>query len=150
MSYLKKLYVARGPGDDHVLRGLLESAGVRSVIRGDDFVPLQGGNLMRMETWSSVWVLEDDTYPRALEIAEEYARRAEEAPAQQVDTWRCPRCREDVERQFTECWSCGTDRPPSQLCLGIAAPGWEPKGGDTLPLWSNHVLFERDGLACHD
>ena len=113
MSDLKKLYVARGPGDAHVLRGLLESAGVRSVIRGDDFVPLQGGNLMRMETRSSVWVLEDDTYPRALEIAEEYARRAEEAPAQQVDTWRCPRCGEDVERQFTECWSCGTDRPSS-------------------------------------
>ena len=113
MSDLKKLYVARGPGDAHVLRGLLESAGVRSVIRGDDFVPLQGGTLMRMETRSSVWVLEDDTYPRAFEIAEEYARRAEEAPAQQVDTWRCQRCGEDVERQFTECWSCGTDRPSS-------------------------------------
>ena len=111
MSELKKVYVARGPGDAHVLRGLLESVGVRSVSRGDDFVPFQGGSLMHMETRSSVWVLEDDTYPRALEIVKEYVGRTVEISAPPIDAWSCPQCGEAVERQFTECWSCGADRP---------------------------------------
>ena len=111
MSDLKKVYVARGPGDAHVLRSLLESVGVRCVIRGDDFVPFQGGSLMHLETRSSLWVLEDDTYPRALEVVQDYVRRSGEEPRSPVDTWRCPQCREEVEQQFTECWSCGTERP---------------------------------------
>ena len=27
-------------------------------------------------------------------------------------TWTCPRCGEDVESQFSECWNCGSERPP--------------------------------------
>ena len=111
MSDLKKVYVARGPGDAQVLRSLLESVGVSSVVRGDDFVPFQGGDLMRLESRSSVWVLDDDTYARALEVVDEYTRRIEEDAPAAVDRWRCPRCREDVEAQFTECWNCGTERP---------------------------------------
>lgn len=40
---LKRVYVAQGPGDAHLLRGLLELEGIDVLIRGDDFVPLQGG-----------------------------------------------------------------------------------------------------------
>ena len=111
MSDLKKVYVARGPGDAHVLRSLLESVGVRCVIRGDDFVPLQGGTLMHLETRPSLWVLEDDTYTRALEVVQDYVRCSEGEPRSPVDTWRCPHCSEEVERQFTACWSCGADLP---------------------------------------
>ncbi len=111
MSDLKKIYVARGPGDAQVLRSLLESVGVSCVIRGDDFVPFQGGDLMHLETRSSVWVLDDDTYAQALEVVEEYTRRTGEDAPSAVETWRCSRCDEEVEAQFTECWNCGTERP---------------------------------------
>ncbi len=39
MSNLKKVYVASDAGDAHLLRGLLETVGIRPVIPGDDFMP---------------------------------------------------------------------------------------------------------------
>ena len=111
MSDLKKVYVARGPGDAHVVRGLLESVGVRCVIRGDDLMPFQGGTLMHLETRPSLWVLEDDTYPLALEVVQDYLRRAGEELRRLADTWHCSQCHEEVEQQFSECWHCGTQCP---------------------------------------
>ena len=110
MSDLKKVYVARGPGDAHLLRGMLESEGIRVVVRGDDFVPLQGGGLFHVETRPSVWVLEDEHFQRAVEIADEYSRRSSEAPEVPAETWTCASCGEHVEAQFTDCWMCGTER----------------------------------------
>ena len=107
MSDLKKLYVAQGPGDAQVLKGLLESSGIRSVIRGDDFVPLQGGSLFHIETRPSVWVLKDDQFERAVEISNEYARRHSKAPDYSRAIRVCPSCGEQLEIQFTECWQCG-------------------------------------------
>ena len=100
----------------HVLRGLLESEGIDVAIRGDDFVPLQGGGLFHVETRPSVWVLDDERFARAQEMAAEYASQGSHADAP-VDesgakTWTCPSCQEPVEVQFTACWNCGRDRTP--------------------------------------
>ena len=48
MSELKKLYVAVGPGDAYVLRGLLEAEGISAIVRGDDMGPFQGGSLFEI------------------------------------------------------------------------------------------------------
>jgi hypothetical protein len=109
MSALKKIYTATGPGDAHILRGLLESEGITVVIRGDDFVPFQGGSMFHMESRPSVWALEDETYARAVEVADEFARRQSEPPAT-AETWRCGGCGEAIEAQFTDCWNCGRGR----------------------------------------
>lgn len=115
MGDLKKIYEADGPGDAHVLRGLLEVEGIDAVVRGDDMVPLQGGSLSFVEMRTSVWVLDDDggQYARAVEIAGDYAARRQE-PAEMAGgagaVWRCRSCGETVEEQFTACWSCGADR----------------------------------------
>ena len=111
MSELKKLYVAVGPGDAHVLRGLLENEGIPAIVRGDDIVPFQGGNLFEIETRPSVWVLSNDReqYARALAITEDYtASKATDATADAP--WPCQSCGESVEAQFTLCWNCGTAR----------------------------------------
>lgn len=113
MADLKKIYVADGPGDAHVLRGLLEVEGIDAVLRGDDMVPLQGGSLFHVETRTSVWVLDDDPgrYARAVAIAEEYAARTQAPPtADAAGGWRCRSCGETIEAQFTACWSCGAER----------------------------------------
>ena len=81
MSELKKIYQATGPGDAHVLRGLLEAEGIAVVVRGDDFVPLQGGSLFTVETRPSLWVLDDDSYARARDLADHYASNAPERAA---------------------------------------------------------------------
>ena len=114
MANLKKLYTAQGIGDAHVMRGLLESAGINAVIRGDGVVPLQGGNLMlNIEVRPSVWVLEDDKYSQARDIVADYVTRQGENPGEPVSTWNCSRCGESVEQQFSECWNCGTNRSSS-------------------------------------
>ena len=88
MANLKKLYTAQGIGDAHVMRGLLESAGINAVIRGDGVVPLQGGNLMlNIEVRPSVWVLEDDKYSQARDIVADYVTRRDENPVEPVSTW---------------------------------------------------------------
>ena len=114
MANLKKLYTAQGVGDAHVMRGLLESAGINAVIRGDGVVPLQGGNLMlNIEVRPSVWVLEDNKYSQAREIVSDCVARQDEDPVQSVATWSCSCCGERLEQQFSECWNCGTNRPSS-------------------------------------
>lgn len=113
MADLRKIYDADGPGDAHVLRGLLEAQGIDAVIRGDDMVPLQGGSLSWVEMVTSVWVLDDDPdrFARAVAIADEYAARRDEPPAAEGSGgWRCRSCGETVEEQFTACWSCGAER----------------------------------------
>lgn len=108
MNALKKIYVARDHGDAHVLRSLLQAAGIEVVIRGDDVFPLQGGSLLHMETRPSVWVLDDGRYGEALAIVAEYEDHDSAPPADA--TWRCERCGEISEGQFDVCWSCGRNR----------------------------------------
>ena len=118
MSDLKKVYAARGLGDAHVLCGILESNGIRAVLRGDEFMPLQGGGLFCPETRPSVWVLEDADFPQAFEIAREYSERSrtgrqhlsqDEKKPEKV--WVCLSCGEEIEKQFSDCWKCGSSCP---------------------------------------
>ena len=107
-----KLYVADGPADAHLLRGLLESEGLTAFVRGDGTVPLQAVGFFKMDTRPSVWVLADDETrrERAQAIADQY-RTGKRRQAEPVgETWRCRSCGETVEAQFTACWSCSTPR----------------------------------------
>ena len=108
-----KLYIADGPADAHLLRGLLESEGLAAFVRDDGMVPLQAVSMFEMETRPSVWVLADDDnqYERAQAIADEY-RSGKRRPAEPAGAaWRCRSCGETVEAQFSACWSCSTPRP---------------------------------------
>ncbi len=109
MSTLKRIYLAANAVEAHMLKDLLAQEAIEAVVRGDDFVPLQGGSLFRMETRPSVWVLDDERLARARELAAEFGSGG--LPAERrPETWRC-RCGETIEAQFSECWSCGRARP---------------------------------------
>jgi hypothetical protein len=114
MSELKKVYVADGPGDAHVLRGLLEVAGIAAVVRGDDMVPLQGGSLFNLETRPSVWILASDDqreqHAQAVQIVEDYAAGRGMETTSNGEQWACKNCDEMVEAHFTVCWNCGVSR----------------------------------------
>jgi hypothetical protein len=112
MAGLIKLYVAANATDAHMLVALLAHEGIEAVVRGDGFVPLQGGHLFNMETRPSVWVLDDEYRQRAEVLAGEFARRGQ---AKEGDEWRCS-CGEQVEAQFSECWNCGRGRPTFDVC----------------------------------
>ena len=107
-----KLYIADGPADAHLLRGLLESEGLTAFVRDDGTVPLQAVGFFKMDTRPSVWVMADDEaqHERARDIADSYASGKGRPAEPAGESWLCGSCGETVEAQFTACWSCSTPR----------------------------------------
>ncbi|MCP5150038.1 MAG: DUF2007 domain-containing protein [Ectothiorhodospiraceae bacterium] len=100
-----------GPDDFVVigqLRAFLESSHVRCMVR-NELLMGAAGELPPTECLPELWVLDDDQLERARALVEAFLRPPHDAEAVQ---WRCPRCGEVLEGQFTQCWSCGTERPP--------------------------------------
>ena len=58
--------------------------------------------------------------------------------------WTCPKCSEQVENQFTECWNCGTGNGENPTSSGPASPDSEskdpPARGDRR-MWGRSVLI---------
>jgi hypothetical protein len=104
---MKELYRPRDLPEAHILRGLLESAGIEAYVQGESLVPLRGV-LPFADAGPSVWVVVDEDLERARELVEEYRAKAEDP----VDhsPWTCSGCGEELEPQFTECWNCGASR----------------------------------------
>jgi hypothetical protein len=103
-----RVFVAQHPTEAHLLKGLLESQGIPSEIRGEALFGSRG-EIPFMEALPEIWVLNDGQAAEAVEFLR--ARRAD--PTLVVDPaqfWRCSKCGESVEPQFTECWQCGAVR----------------------------------------
>lgn len=102
-----QVFVAQHPTEAYFVKGLLESDGIPAEIRGESIFSVRGEAPASADTLPTVWVTNEDDGPRAMAILAEYGRRGvAAAPA----TWPCPKCGEQIEAQFTECWHCGTSR----------------------------------------
>lgn len=87
---------------NHV-RNLLEVSGIEVQMK-NEFLGGAAGELPPTESWPELWVAEEDL-ARAQQVIDAFQR------AEPLPTWRCPKCGELVEGQFTLCWNCGTSRP---------------------------------------
>ena len=79
---MKQVFQAHDVIEAHLIKGLLESQGLTALVRGEAVAGLAG------EVHAS-------------------------GPAKSVAAgagWRCPKCAQDIEPQFTACWACGTER----------------------------------------
>jgi Putative prokaryotic signal transducing protein len=83
-------------------RNLLTAAGISSELR-NQYISGAVGDLPMFETWPQLYV-EDDDESAAARILSQAAKTPAGAP------WTCSRCQEQLEPQFTECWSCGTPK----------------------------------------
>lgn len=88
------------------LKGMLEDQGYSCLIR-NEYLYGAAGELPPTAVWPELWITDDAWCDRARGLVES----ALKASAPTADTWRCGRCREEIEGQFTQCWSCGTSRP---------------------------------------
>lgn len=86
------------------LQGLLENENIACLIKNQN---LSGGigELPPVECWPEIWIIDDDDYPRAIQIINEYNSPANSEP---VD-WQC-KCGETIEGQFNTCWQCGAEK----------------------------------------
>jgi hypothetical protein len=105
---VKQVFTSYDITEAHFVRGLLESHGLEVALRGEDLW-VNRGELPFVETWPTVWVVDDAHEAEARRIIVEYQSARGDRSGHPAD-WRCRTCGQDVEPQFTACWSCGTER----------------------------------------
>jgi hypothetical protein len=111
---MKQVYMAGNPIEAHIVVDLLGDAGIEAMVRGEHIYAVRGALPIEYPT---VWVLHDDDYDRARELALAYERdqtTAEDDEATFGEPWTCPQCGEQVEGRFDQCWNCDTERPTGE------------------------------------
>ncbi len=88
-----------------LLKELLEREGIACLLRNDQLSSALG-EIPFLECLPELWVVDDEVYPRAKLLLENWLN-GEEAVAEE---WACPSCGEQHEGQFGACWKCGSNR----------------------------------------
>ena len=101
---MKRIYSAPVLAMVENVKNVLELNGVKSTIT-NQYLSAGVGELPPIESWPQLWVEEED-----VERAAEIIRSTGKDLNQPEKVWVCPKCNEEVEEQFTECWNCGTAR----------------------------------------
>ena len=91
--------------ETHHLKNLLQSAGIRCRIKNEDLVRL-AGEVPFPECALQLLVERAEDYPAAEILVRDFLKPRPRTLA----PWRCARCGETSESQFTACWSCGAER----------------------------------------
>ena len=114
---LKKVFFGKDAAEAHFVRGLLEAQGLHPVVLGEILGTARGDLPLSPQTLPSVYVLPEEV-EAAMPIIQEYVERTysqgepgEEEPPSAGEPWKCPRCGEMIEAQFTQCWNCLAERP---------------------------------------
>jgi membrane protease subunit (stomatin/prohibitin family) len=97
---MKKLTSAESLITINHYRNMLAAEGIRTEVRNQHLGGIMG-EVPFFETWPQLWVVNDLDHDRALQLIE--AADAE-SPA---EPWRCGKCGEENEGQFSACWNCG-------------------------------------------
>lgn len=87
------------------LQSMLESHGIRTFIKNQYACSVMG-EVPFVEICPQLYVLKAHEVERALRLLQI------DEPATRQQDWLCAHCGSDVEGQFTQCWRCGSDRPP--------------------------------------
>jgi len=104
---MKQIHVAKHAPEAHLVKGFLESNGIAAVVRGE-FLTSGWGELPA--DVCSVWIADDSEYELANALLIAFLR-GDVAREFRGKGWRCARCGEQLEGQFTACWKCGAARP---------------------------------------
>ena len=101
---MMRIFASLNLVDVHHARNLLESAGIRTVIR-NELLASAIGQLPFTECQPEVWLLN----PADLERARSLLADGPLAPTEKSNVWQCG-CGEIQEAQFTQCWACARER----------------------------------------
>jgi hypothetical protein len=99
---MKKIHAARHAVEAHLVRGYLHSHGIAAEVRGEYLT--SGWGELPVDV-CSVWIVDDAQYEAANALLNALLKGTHVATGER---WRCEACGEELEGQFTACWSCGT------------------------------------------
>ena len=83
------------------LKNVLEQAGIPCLVRNEQ---LSGGlgEIPFIDCFPELWVVRDDDLERARALVDQQRRGTADSSG-----WRCRKCGESNEGQFSACWQCG-------------------------------------------
>jgi rubrerythrin len=102
---MKTVFSSLNALEVHHLRNLLEAEGIRTTLK-NELLSRLAGEVPFTEVAMEIVVLRDDDSERAVALLAGY-RASKPASGPQ---WRCRKCGETIEPQFTACWRCGSER----------------------------------------
>ncbi len=88
------------------VKNLLEAEGIPCFVRNEQLATI-AGEVPFTECTAKLFLARESDRQAAGEVL-----RAWMSPRPRRPAWRCPRCGERLEGQFTACWNCGTERSP--------------------------------------
>ncbi len=104
---MKRVYIASNLIGAQMMKDYLISFGIDAFVQGDLLTGAVGE--LPADSGPSVWVFNDDDLDRAEEQVKIYEAQQ---PEDQVynNVWKCIKCDELIDAQFTQCWQCGSER----------------------------------------
>ncbi len=100
---MEKLLSAVDRTQLYLFKSILESEGIICFIKNE--YPPAAGELPPIAAMPELWVMDNKQYDKAMQLIQENS-----LPPQSSAPWKCSRCGEQLEGQFTACWHCGKDR----------------------------------------
>ena len=108
---MKQVHAARHAVEAHLIRGVLISHGIEAEVRGE-FLTSGWGELP--VDVCSVWVTNDAQFAAANDLLVAF-HKGTYARRYSAERWTCARGGEQLEGQFTQCWSCGSAKPAEAI-----------------------------------
>jgi hypothetical protein len=96
---MKKLTSAESLITINHYKNLLAAEGIETQVRNQHLGSIMG-EVPFFETWPQLWIVNDLDYDRAAQLIDS---AESESPA---EPWKCPKCGEINEGQFSICWQC--------------------------------------------
>jgi len=102
---MKKVYEDLAFTNVGLFESILNQHGIKTVVRNAGASGAMG-EVPFTEVYPELWVVNDDDYEKARGIIEDYR----EGPPGEGTAWKCPKCGESIEKEFTDCWNCGEQK----------------------------------------
>jgi hypothetical protein len=88
-----------------LLKERFAAEGIVCLVRNDELSTALG-EIPFLECYPELWVVDDDVYPRARLLLDQWLGEM----ATEQAGWRCSGCGERMEGQFEACWQCGKEK----------------------------------------
>jgi hypothetical protein len=102
---MKKILSSPIIGEIPQLRNMLENAGIACILRNEVSAGLYP-EVPIAECTPELWIQDDERLAEALQIKADFQASATIVGAD----WKCQKCGETSQPQFTSCWKCGAPK----------------------------------------